>query len=137
MTSPTILVIHYDPRSQEKHRQVLEENGFKVLLAKDGATGMAMFLEDEPDLILLEAMLPKVHGFELCADLKKTTMGRKTPVVVMSSIYKGRKYRHEAMTKHGADDFLEMPMEPARLVAALKKLLNRSGTPDSGDETSQ
>jgi DNA-binding response OmpR family regulator len=135
MTSSTILVIHYDPRSQDKHRQVLEENGFKVLLAKDGATAMATFLEDEPDLILLEAMLPKVHGFEVCADLKKTTLGRKTPVVVMSSIYKGRKYRHEAMQIHGADDFLEMPMDSARLVAALKKLLDRSGSPAANAET--
>ena len=126
MTSSTILVIHYDPRSQEQHRQVLEENGFNVLLAKDGATAMATVLENEPDLILLEAMLPKVHGFELCADLKKTTLGRKTPVVVMSSIYKGRKYRHEAMHTHGADDFLEMPMEAPKLVASINKLLKKS-----------
>ncbi|TDI41820.1 MAG: response regulator [Acidobacteria bacterium] len=135
MTSFTILVIHYDPRSQEKHRQVLEENGFKVLLAKDGATGMATFLEHEPDLILLEAMLPKVHGFEVCADLKKTTLGRKTPVVVMSSIYKGRRYRHEAMHTHGADDFLEMPMDTVKLVATLNKLLDRSGRLASDVET--
>lgn len=135
MTSFTILVIHYDPRSQEKHRQVLEENGFKVLLAKDGATGMATFLEHEPDLILLEAMLPKVHGFEVCADLKKTTLGRKTPVVVMSSIYKGRRYRHEAMHTHGADDFLEMPMDTIKLVATLNKLLDRSGRLASDVET--
>ncbi|TDI28147.1 MAG: response regulator [Acidobacteria bacterium] len=135
MTSFTILVIHYDPRSQEKHRQVLEENGFKVLLAKDGATGMATFLEHEPDLILLEAMLPKVHGFEVCADLKKTTLGRKTPVIVMSSIYKGRRYRHEAMHTHGADDFLEMPMDTVKLVATLNKLLDRSGRLASDVET--
>lgn len=135
MASFTILVIHYDPRSQEKHRQVLEENGFKVLLAKDGATGMATFLEHEPDLILLEAMLPKVHGFEVCADLKKTTLGRKTPVVVMSSIYKGRRYRHEAMHTHGADDFLEMPMDTVKLVATLNKLLDRSGRLASDVET--
>ncbi len=135
MTSSTILVIHYDPRSQDKHRQVLEENGFKVLLAKDGATAMATFIENEPDLILLEAMLPKVHGFEVCADLKKTTLGRKTPVVVMSSIYKGRKYRHEAMHTHGADDFLEMPMDTTKLVAALNKLLDNSGRASSDAET--
>jgi len=135
MTPSTILLIHYDPRSQDKHRQLLEENGFKVLLAKDGATGIATFLEREPDLVLLEAMLPKVHGFEVCADLKKTTLGRKTPVVIMSSIYKGRKYRHEAMHTHGADDFLEMPMDTAKLVAALTKLLDRSGKLASGAET--
>jgi len=134
MTSSTILLIHYDPRSQEKHRKTLMENGFNVLTAKDGATAMATFLEDEPDLILLEAMLPRVHGFEVCADLKKTTLGRKTPVVVMSSIYKGRKYRDEAIHTHGADEFLEMPMDPAKLVAALNRLLEKSGrAPSSGN----
>jgi len=134
MTSSTILLIHYDPRSQEKHRRMLMENGFNVITAKDGASAMATFLEDEPDLILLEAMLPRVHGFEVCADLKKTTLGRKTPVVVMSSIYKGRKYRDEAIHTHGADEFLEMPMDPAKLVAALNRLLEKSGrAPSSGN----
>jgi DNA-binding response OmpR family regulator len=127
MTSSTILLIHYDPRSQEQHRQMLVENGFDVLTAKDGATAMAACLEAQPDLILLEAMLPKVHGFEVCADLKKTSLGRKTPVVIMSSIYKGRKYRDEAIHTHGADEFLEMPMDSAKLVAALNRLLERSG----------
>jgi DNA-binding response OmpR family regulator len=130
--SSKILLIHYDPRSQENHRRVLAENGFEVLLAKDGASALASFIEEEPDLVLLEAMLPKVHGFEVCADLKKTSRGRKTPVVVMSTIYKGRKYRDEAIRTHGADEFLEMPMDDAKLVATLNRLIDKAGASVSG-----
>jgi DNA-binding response OmpR family regulator len=130
--SSKILLIHYDPRSQENHRRVLAENGFEVFLAKDGASAMASFIEEEPDLVLLEAMLPKVHGFEVCADLKKTSRGRKTPVVVMSTIYKGRKYRDEAIHTHGADEFLEMPMDDAKLVATLNRLIDKAGASASG-----
>jgi len=132
MPSAKILLIHYDPRSQENHRRILQENGFEVFLAKDGASAMATFMEEEPDLVLLEAMLPKVHGFEVCADLKKTGRGRRTPVIVMSTVYKGRKYRDEAIRTHGADDFLEMPMEDAKLVATLNRHIEKAGASRSG-----
>ena len=132
MTSSKILLIHYDPRSQENHRRILTDNGFEVFLAKDGASAMASFMEEEPDLVLLEAMLPKVHGFEVCADIKKTSQGRKTPVVVMSTVYKGRKYRDEAIHTHGADDFLEMPMDDTKLVATLNRLIDKAGASASG-----
>ena len=135
MTSSKILLIHYDPRSQELHRRMLQENGFEVLTARDGASAMASFMENEPDLVLLEAMMPKVHGFEVCSDLKKTRLGRQTPVVVMSSVYKGRKYRDEAIHTHGADEFVELPMDDTKLIAVLNKLLEKSGKTESNIES--
>jgi DNA-binding response OmpR family regulator len=121
MATPKILLVHYDPQSLERLKTILEENDFDVSVARDGTTALVSFLENEPDLVLLEAMLPKVHGFEVCADLKKTRRGRQTPVVIMSSIYKGRKYRHEAIHTHGADDFIELPLEDTQLVAILRR----------------
>jgi len=130
MSTSKILVVHYDPRSLDRLRKTLEENDFEVKVARDGTSAMVSFLEDEPDLVLLEAMLPKVHGFEVCADLKKTRMGRQTPVLVMSTIYKGRKYRHEAIHTHGADDFIEMPLEDAQLVAILRRSIEGNSVPE-------
>ena len=130
MPNSKILIVHYDPRSLDRLRKTLEENDFEVKVARDGTAAMVSFLEDEPDLVLLEAMLPKVHGFEVCADLKKTRMGRQTPVLVMSSIYKGRKYRHEAIHTHGADDFIEMPLEDAQLVAILRRSIKGNSVPE-------
>lgn len=130
MPTSKILVVHYDPRSLDRLRKTLEENNFEVKVARDGTSAMVSFLEDEPDLVLLEAMLPKVHGFEVCADLKKTRLGRQTPVLVMSTIYKGRKYRHEAIHTHGADDFIEMPLEDAQLVAILRRSIKGNSVPE-------
>jgi DNA-binding response OmpR family regulator len=130
MPTSKILVVHYDPRSLERLRKTLEANDFEVKVARDGTSAMVSFLEDEPDLVLLEAMLPKVHGFEVCADLKKTRAGRQTPVVVMSTIYKGRKYRHEAIHTHGADDFIEMPLDDAQLVAILRRSIKGDTVPE-------
>ena len=130
MSTSKILIVHYDPRSLDRLRKTLEENDFEVKVARDGTSAMVSFLEDEPDLVLLEAMLPKVHGFEVCADLKKTRMGRQTPVLIMSTIYKGRKYRHEAMNTHGADDFIEMPLEDAQLVAILRRSIKNDSAPE-------
>ena len=130
MSTSKILVVHYDPRFLDRLRKTLEDNDFEVKVARDGTSAMVSFLEDEPDLVLLEAMLPKVHGFEVCADLKKTRMGRQTPVLVMSTIYKGRKYRHEAIHTHGADDFIEMPLEDAQLVAILRRSIEGNSVPE-------
>jgi DNA-binding response OmpR family regulator len=130
MSTSKILIVHYDPRFLDRLRKTLEENDFEVKVARDGTSAMVSFLEDEPDLVLLEAMLPKVHGFEVCADLKKTRIGRQTPVLIMSTIYKGRKYRHEAMNTHGADDFIEMPLEDAQLVAILRQSIKSNSAPD-------
>jgi DNA-binding response OmpR family regulator len=130
MSTSKILIVHYDPRFLDRLRKTLEENDFEVKVARDGTSAMVSFLEDEPDLVLLEAMLPKVHGFEVCADLKKTRIGRQTPVLIMSTIYKGRKYRHEAMNTHGADDFIEMPLEDAQLVAILRRSIKSDSAPE-------
>ncbi|MFQ5669306.1 MAG: PleD family two-component system response regulator [Acidobacteriota bacterium] len=124
MPVPKILIVHYDPRALEHLRKLLEENGFQVSAARDGASALATFLEDVPDLVLLEAMLPKVHGFEVCSDLKKTSLGRKTPVLVMSTIYKGRKYRNEAIHTHGADEYIEMPLDDSKFLAVLKRFIS-------------
>ncbi len=128
MAASKILIVHYDPRSLDRLRKTLEEHDFEVTVARDGTTAMAAFLEIEPDLVLLEAMLPKVHGFEVCADLKKTRRGRQTPVVVMSTVYKGRKYRDEAIHTHGADAYIEMPLADAELVATLRRSLTSPGS---------
>ena len=98
-----VLLVHFDPNALARFRTLLEKNDFEVSEARDGSAAMQALVEQQPDLILMEAMLPKVHGFEVCADMKKTTLGRRTPVVLMTTVYRGRKYRHEAIHEHGAD----------------------------------
>lgn len=123
MAASKILLVHYDPVALGRFRNLLEKNGFEVSEARDGSTALAALLEGEPDLVLMEAMLPKVHGFEVCEDIKKTGRGRRTPVVLMTTVYKGRKYRNEAIHTHGADDYIELPMEDAQLLSVIQRSL--------------
>ena len=70
-----ILVVDYEPRGIQQLREPLEAEGFDVEVVKDGLTALEVFNRYKPHLTLIEAMLPKKHGFEVCQDLKKTPHG--------------------------------------------------------------
>ena len=95
MSKPTnkALIIDYEPRGIKQLSDPLEAEGFQIVMAKDGIAGIETFKREQPDIVLIEAMIPKRHGFEVCQEIKKTEAGRDTPVIVVSSVYKGRKYR--------------------------------------------
>ncbi len=129
MAQYTILIVDYEPRSVEQLRGALEPAGYLVDVAKDGLSGAERFHSLKPDLALVEAMLPKKHGFELCHDLKRTAHGQKTPIVIITGVYKGRKYRTQAMHQHGCDAYLEKPIAAEQLLETIRQLLERSGRP--------
>jgi len=124
-----ILIIDYEPRGIKQMSAPLTEAGYEVLVAKDGLQGITAFENEKPDLVLIEAMLPKRHGFEVCQELKQTPQGRDTPIVVVTGVYKGRKYRTQAIHQHGADDYLEKPVPAELLLSTVDRLL--SGKPQA------
>jgi DNA-binding response OmpR family regulator len=124
--SHKILIIDYEPRSVERLRGFLSKAGYEVEVAADGVAGIQAFEKVRPDVTLIEAMLPKKHGFEVCQELKKTAHGKRTPIIIITSVYKGRKYRNEALHIHGCDDFLEKPIDEERLLTAVRKCLSGS-----------
>lgn len=126
MANHTILLIDYDPRSIESLRTPLVSAGYRVEVAKDGIAGSRRFAELLPDLTLVEAMIPKKHGFEVCQELKRSEHGKNSPVVIITGVYKGRKYRHQARHQYGCDEFLEKPISPTDLLAVVHRFL---GTP--------
>jgi CheY-like chemotaxis protein len=129
MAQYTILIVDYEPRSVEQLRAALEPAGYHIELAKDGLIGAERFHAVKPDLALVEAMLPKKHGFELCQELKRSAHGQKTPIVIITGVYKGRKYRTQAMHQHGCDAYLEKPIAAEQLIDTIRLLLERSGKP--------
>lgn len=122
-----ILIIDYEPRGIKELSEPLERAGYAVEVAKNGLTGIEAFGTLAPDLALIEAMLPKKHGFDVCRELKGTEHGAKTPIVVVSSVYKGRKYRRQALHQNKADEFLEKPVDPAELIRHVERLLREFG----------
>jgi TonB family protein len=126
MSDYTILIIDYDPRSIERATGPLQDAGFRVEVARDGVTGMQAFETLKPDLVLIEAMIPKKHGFEVCQEIKKTPHGKSTPVLIMTAVYRGRKYRTQALHIYGCDDYLEKPLSNEDLLNACRRALESS-----------
>ncbi len=123
MADYTILIIDYEPRSIERLRAPLERAGYRVEVAKDGKAGILMFHEIEPAAVIIEAMLPKRHGFEVCQELKQTPHGNRCPVMIATSVYRGRRYRQQAMHLYSCDAYLEKPLAEEDLLSTVESAL--------------
>src|SRR3990172_9412744 len=130
MSGKRILLVDYDPKILTHTREVLEGAGFAVSTCGDGLTALDQFKSLSPDLVLLSAMLPKMHGFEVCSNIRKLPGGNKTPVVIITDVYKGKRYRVDAINKYGATEYIEKPIEDSNLIGILKGLVKDNGQAD-------
>jgi two-component system, OmpR family, response regulator ArlR len=122
MTEPTarIAVIDDEPRIRELLELTLGHHGFSVRSAIDGQAGLALVREWEPDVILLDVMMPKIDGISLLPMLRRVT---DAPVIMLSA--KGEvEDKVEGLT-HGADDYLSKPFEISELLAHIQAKLRR------------
>ena len=124
MPTPKILLIDYDPVTVEFTRTSLTQAGFQVEVAADGVAGLEAFGSLHPDLVVVEAMLPKKHGFEVCQEIKSSEAGQSIPVVITTASYSGRKYRSEALSTYLCDEYLEKPIGKGRLLSVCRELLS-------------
>jgi TonB family protein len=123
MAGEKILLVEYDPRTLKETKDILMKAGFSVVEAADGLAALAAYEEAKPDLILMSPMLPKLHGFDVCQKIKSSPEGKKIPVVIITDVYKGRKYRMDAIHLYKADDYLEKPISDDDLIKTLNNLL--------------
>jgi DNA-binding response OmpR family regulator len=82
-----ILVVEDDPVIGRVLRDFLDVHGYETLVARTGIEGVVAFETGEPDMMLIDVMLPRKSGFEVCFDVKRTERGRRTPVLLMSAVY--------------------------------------------------
>lgn len=121
MANHTILLIDYEPRTADTLGPVFERAGFRVEVAADGVKGVRSFDSIKPLITLIEVMLPRKSGLEVCRELKNTDHGQTAKIVMMSSRFRSRQYRSEALHKYKADDFLEKPIAEAQLQRLIDK----------------
>jgi len=119
-----ILVIDYDQSALASLQGILIKEGYQVVTAGDGQAGWEKFNRESPDLVLMEAMLPKVHGFELCQRIT-SERNSQTPVFIMTGVYKDRVYRTEALRTYGAAEYFEKPLKMAELLASVMAVLGK------------
>ena len=123
MTDRKILIVDFDVASLESLAAIFEAYRFRVIRATDGQSAYEKFKEEKPDIVVLEAILPKVHGFDLTKRISEETHGR-VPVIIVTGLYRGPQYRMEALSTFGAADYLEKPVDKEKLLRAVMNLLS-------------
>jgi len=122
MAGKKILIVDYDTKSIESLSKLFEAHEIEVMTAMDGVDAYEKFKADEPDLVLLEAMLPRMHGFDLAQKIYQDTRGR-VPVIIVTAVYKGSQYRNEALRTFGVSDYYEKPYDEDKLVNRVLSLI--------------
>ena len=114
-----ILLVDDDPDIVDSMKAMLESNGYEVLTAVDGNSGLAMAEQEQPDLIVLDMMLPKRSGFLVLEKLKR---GKGSPPVIMITGNEGVRHQTFAETL-GVDEYLRKPFRMERLLERIGELL--------------
>lgn len=122
MAEKKILVVDYDAGSLEKISKLLKVHKYRVTRAADGQAGYEAYVTEKPDLVVVEAMLPKLHGLDLTQKISRESQG-KVPVILITGLYKGPQFRQEATSGLGAAEFFEKPLDYEAFIAAIKRLL--------------
>ena len=117
----TIVVIDDEESVREVVRAYLEKDGFRVFTAADGREGLALAEKHQPDLIVLDLMLPDVSGEEICEEIR----GRSDVPIVMLTAKASEDERIAGLVA-GADDYLVKPFSPRELVARVRAVLRRT-----------
>jgi two-component system response regulator MprA len=128
-TSGRILVVEDDERLAASVRRALEYAGFTVMVTADGAAALVEAARGEPDLVVLDVMLPSLDGLGVCRALRATD--RAGPMVLMLTARDATRDRVEGLDA-GADDYLVKPFAYEELLARVRALLRRRPAPSCG-----
>jgi len=118
----TILIVEDDSTMLRGLKDNFEFHGYRVLTADDGEAGLNAALNARPDLILLDLMLPKINGYEVCRLIRKEKL--EMPIIMLTA--KGEEDERIDGLDAGADDYLAKPFSPRELVARMHAVLRRA-----------
>ena len=123
MANPTILIVEDEEAQRLILQHNLEEAGYEVISAADGETGVELIQAYKPDVIVLDWMMPKLSGIELCRQIKSSSITKNIPVIMLSA-------RSEEVDRIrgldiGADDYVSKPYSIKELLARIKGQLRR------------
>ena len=124
-----ILVIDDDPDLVEALKMILQTGSYRVVFAFDGEEGLKRVKEENPDLIILDLLLPKESGDVLCRELKTDPRYANIPILVLTAV--AEKMSNKLFPKHRmkslpADDYVDKPVQPQDLLGRVDRLLVRS-----------
>ena len=123
MNVEKILVVDDDLNICELLRLYLTKEGYNVVIANDGVQAVTMFQNESPNLVLLDIMLPKLDGWQVCREIRKFS---ETPIIMLTA--KGEVFDRVLGLELGADDYVVKPFDTKEIVARIKAVLRRSAS---------
>lgn len=121
MRSKTILLVDDSPTEMKVMQSALQGKGFNLVTANDGEEALAKVIQQRPDMVLLDVVLPKKNGFQVCRQLKTAPETKNTKVILVTS--KSQDSDRFWGLKQGADEYLTKPLNADQLLAVIQRHL--------------
>ena len=121
LDSSIILIADDNQQNRELLEAYLSDEGYDTTMACDGQETLDKVSENQPDLILLDIMMPKLSGYEVCSKLKEDSTTRNIPILIVTAL--GEQGDIEMAVKSGCDDFLTKPVNNLELITRVRSLL--------------
>ncbi|HHU53484.1 MAG TPA: response regulator transcription factor [Clostridiaceae bacterium] len=128
---PLILISDDDPIVHEALSIYLNEENYQYFSVYDGEAALTAFKEKQPDLIILDLMMPKMSGMDVCKEIRKSS---NVPIIMLTA--KGEEIDRILGLELGADDYIVKPFSPREVVARIKAVLRRANDPETGKPSS-
>jgi DNA-binding response OmpR family regulator len=126
MSSKYILIVDDDPDLVETVSMMLESKGYEVGKAYDGIEGEAAIKKRRPDVLILDVMMPRKDGYQLCKELKSNKWTNDIPIILLTAVGEAvptTRWSHAEGMAVEAEDFIPKPVDAATLVEAVERLL--------------
>lgn len=130
-TKSKVLIVDDEANICELIRLYIEKEGYSAVIASDGGSAVEKFKEEEPDMVLLDIMLPVKDGWQVCREIRAVS---NVPIIMLTA--KGETFDKVLGLELGADDYIVKPFEPKELVARMKAVLRRSEPKPSAESAS-
>ena len=119
-----VLIIEDDKDIVELVRYNLEKDGYQVISSGDGATGLAQLRKSSPDILILDLMLPKISGLEICKEIRRDAALNRLPILMLTA--RGEEADRVVGLELGADDYVTKPFSPKELLARVRRAMRRA-----------
>jgi len=120
-----ILIVEDDTISAKVLTDYLDSLGYTTSVAYDGVEAVKKFEEERPDLMIVDVLLPKKNGFEVCHNVRSMPGGQKIPMILMSAVYKTSKAEEHAKSDLNAQEYLVKPFKLSELFEKVQALVGR------------
>jgi DNA-binding response OmpR family regulator len=128
-----VLVVDDEEEIRKMLRRLLIPRGYRVIEADRGLLALRLVKDHTPDLIVLDAMLPELHGFDIARRIKGSAKYGRIPVVMISAVYRGWRIAEDLKQNYGVDEYFEKPFKIAELLDAVQRLLARDDPAQQAD----